>query len=151
MSEQNILSVAFLPTQLDDLTLGILYLDAQQRPQLTSRDLDINDHELSPPPSIYLPTAALPATSIPISDNRPILVPISEPNAGLIVLGCDDINFYHIVQANQKGKPVGKNLSPTKERGNKNQPKRRKPNSTIKWPWDEITAYETSSPLFTLF
>lgn len=122
--------------------MGILHLDSQQRPQLIARDLDLQETTLSTSPSAYLADSALPATSIMASDNLPTLVVIYEPEPGLIVLGRDEIYFYQVTKFDQKGKGVGKNQSPRKERGKNNQVKRRKPKSTVKWPWDEITAYE---------
>jgi DNA damage-binding protein 1 len=147
--EQNILSITFLPTPPNTFTLGILHLDSEQRLQLTSRDLDLHEHEISPPPSTYFSNSALSPLSMPIRENPPILIPVHEPElfGGLIVLGGKEIYFFEAQQKKQKSNnwDAESNLAKGKASltmlpGQQKHSKRRKHKASVMWPWDEISA-----------
>lgn len=150
LSQTNIISITFLPTPSEARSLSILHFNSDQIPELSSRELDFNERELSSFSSIHLHDMSLPAYSIAMGDNKPTLVPIpgSDSFSGsLLVLGRKDLYLFNISQP--KGKARSHEIEPPskhreslqlREGGKAKQIKRRKAKASVTWPWGEIAA-----------
>ncbi|KZT11975.1 uncharacterized protein LAESUDRAFT_746751 [Laetiporus sulphureus 93-53] len=160
--ELYILSLTFLYTGADMYTIGILHYDHQQRLQLLSRDLDIQNKELSAAYSTLLPSTILSAKKFPTTETPPRLVSVppcssSEEmggNAGVLVLGGRDILFFEYASSERqeikknKQRRASKRMSSSdqkealkaKEKEKEREARKVKPRAGVKWPWSEVTA-----------
>ena len=152
------------------MTLGLLHLNHQRHIQLLSRDLDLDEFEVSSTHSSILATTLLRDKVFPATDPAPALVPVpsfttgseeedeEEDSAahrgGVLVLGGRKIVFYEHTSKNdqeiRKGKQrrISKRLAsdnPDDVRDAKKKQAEREnrtlpPRASVKWPWAAITA-----------
>ncbi|OCH88473.1 hypothetical protein OBBRIDRAFT_780096 [Obba rivulosa] len=162
--EMNILALSFLHTDAETYTLAILHYDSQRRIQLLSRDLDLENYELSPAPSVLLLGTPLSSATFPPMETSPLLVPVP-PTAsaddedghlgGILVLGGRKLLFFeHTSEDRQevkrdKRRRLAKRLSSStpsevtkaKEKEKEREARKVKPKFSVKWPWSEVTAW----------
>ncbi|KAF8158252.1 mono-functional DNA-alkylating methyl methanesulfonate N-term-domain-containing protein [Crassisporium funariophilum] len=170
LPELNVFALSFLPTLDHDYTLAILYFDAQDRLQLSARDLDLDALELSSHPSPLLHSTVISNKSIPCpTDIPPLLIPVppSESNedgineaedafqGGVLVVGGRQILLYEVCSKEEQEKQKGKRkrleakkkssdsaeISKAKAKERERESRRRKPNATVEWPYSNVTAW----------
>ncbi|KAI0061660.1 hypothetical protein BV25DRAFT_1857049 [Artomyces pyxidatus] len=167
LPELNLLSIAFLPTPVDDVyLLGILHLNYNQEILLLARDLRLSEFELSPEPSLLLPPTTLSPSAYSLTETAPSLIPVpsvpsTDPlvddySGGVLVVGGRKIQLYELSSKEWREKYRGKRrrLSDKKKKNSDHDSqarakekeqgrveKKRKAKASIQWPWDEITAW----------
>lgn len=171
LPEINLLGLAFLSTRDDEYTLAVLHLDHQERVQLLARDINVDDLELSPSPSILLNVTPLSPKVFPFPTEavpQLISVPPAEQQGqsdepflgGVLVVGGKKVLLYELAsrdgQEKQKGKrrrleTKKKSVDVTeaeeaREKERERERRRRKPKASVDWPWNEVTAYVSFNP-----
>lgn len=168
LPELNLLALSFVVTAAHAYTLAILHIDHQQRVQLLSRDLDVDELELSITPSACLQRVILPLNWFPYTKHSLILVSVppfpldstldqeeAECLGGVLVLGGRKVIFVEAAsveeQKSEKGKEkrqqrrkssgVEAMLKLAKQKEKEREAKKVKPRATVKWPWSEVVAY----------
>jgi hypothetical protein len=147
ITEPRLLSVAFIngSRHADTVSLAILYTNHENRPHLASKDLNITTSELSPSPSVYIPTTLLPSTMSPEFGIPPSLAPLqssSGKTSGVLIIGNSQIHLFDV------RKPPKKDLKRRSDEMDEDDDlesqevaaKRRKSRSVVEWPWGEISA-----------
>ncbi|KAH9841501.1 mono-functional DNA-alkylating methyl methanesulfonate N-term-domain-containing protein [Rhodofomes roseus] len=74
--ELYIVALTFLQTESDSYALGILHFNHQRQLQLLSRDIDLDNYEISPTPSVTIRSCILPSSTFPETESPPLLVPV---------------------------------------------------------------------------
>ncbi|KAL6302826.1 mono-functional DNA-alkylating methyl methanesulfonate N-term-domain-containing protein [Sparassis latifolia] len=162
-----ILALTFLHTSPGTYAIGILHYDHEQRLQLLSRDLDLENLELSAAPSTILPITVLSVSTFPSMDTPPLLIPVppytqegTEDDfgthlGGVLVVGGRKIIFYeHASQerrdikrdkqrrsAKRKASAVQADAQKATEKDKEREGRKLKPKISVKWPWSEVTAW----------
>lgn len=171
LPEINLLAFTFLYTDDEDrFTLALLHLNHKRQIQLLSRDVLLEDLELSAAHSNLLITTLLSERTFPSLDPAPLLVPIPSHSTGseeddedetgpahrggVLVLGGRKVMFFENASQDQqdtrkeKQRRLGKRLSSTvqaevakaKEKEKERETRKIKARATVKWPWNAITA-----------
>ena len=147
------LSVAFIngPACADTVSLAILYTNHENRPHLASKDLNITTSELSPSPSVYIPTTLLPSTMSPEFGIPPSLAPLESSSgrtSGVLIIGNNQILLFDVRKPSRKDLKRASDemdgdddLESTESTPKKKTVKRRKGRSVVNWPWGEISAW----------
>lgn len=140
------LSVAFIQgsKNADTVSLAILYTNHENRPHLASKDFNITTSELSPSPSVYIPTTLLPSTMSPEFGIPPSLAPLESSTgktSGVLLIGNSQIHLFDLRKPSKKdlkrpSDEIGQDVLESK----KGAAKRRKSRSVVDWPWGEISA-----------
>jgi DNA damage-binding protein 1 len=145
--------------------LAILHRDHQQRIQLLSRELNIEQFELSLQPAVLLQPTQLSTASFPSVDSPPILVPVlaNPDNAatgleesfpgGVAIVGGRKIVVHQLAPAEwqqkrkkQKRESKRKSSSASTLSKSRDQDKtdsksmKRKPYCSVEWPFGEVHA-----------
>jgi DNA damage-binding protein 1 len=160
MIELNLLDVTFVSTSRDVYTLAILHIDYQQRLQLLTRDLSIEDLQLSPSPSPLLPSLPVPGKLFSTAlddDGTPAIVHIpsyegddDDFEGGILIMGGCKIMLYDFVSSDTQAKREGTKTRADKRRvvgdveasvqEKEKEWKKRKFRAAVEWPWAEVTA-----------
>jgi len=147
--EPRLLSVVFIKGSMDadTVSLAILYTNHENRPHLTSKDLNITTSELSSSPSVYIPTTLLPSTVSPEFGISPSLAPLESSTgktSGVLIIGNNQIHLFDVRKPSKKDlKPASDEMDEDDEFEsplNRKPAKRRKSRSVVDWPWGEISA-----------
>ncbi|EGN98024.1 hypothetical protein SERLA73DRAFT_109335 [Serpula lacrymans var. lacrymans S7.3] len=161
IAELNLLALEFISSEPDLYTLAIMHIDHLKRLQLLSRDISLDEYQLSPTPSPALPSTPLSAKSFPIGDKPPSLVyipPFIDDDedfiGGMLVIGGTKILFYDTSsresQGNRKQKQrrmdkgkdsTVKELAKAKQKEDEREWRKKKARASVDWPWSEITAW----------
>ena len=153
ITEPRLLSVTFIngSTDADRIALAILYTNHENRPHLASKDFNITTSELSPSPSLYIPTTLLPSTMSPEFGISPSLVPLESSSgrtSGVLIIGNDQIHLFDVRKPSKKDLKRASdqiddddNINSIKSPSSKKTAKRRKGRSVVNWPWGEISAW----------
>jgi DNA damage-binding protein 1 len=164
----NILSLAFLPVDARNHSIAILHLDHNQNLILLARDLILSERELSLEPSLLLPQTIIPSSALISTDAPPSLVVVppqqlhgteNSASGGVLVLGGRKIRFFELSSQEWQEKYRGrlrkvesqkKNADRSSEGKAKEKQKgreitKRKAKATVEWPWNEVTAYVSST------
>lgn len=147
ITEPRLLSVTFIngSKHVDTVSLAILYTNHENRPHLASKELNITTSELSPSPSVCIPTTLLPSTMSPEFGIPPSLAPLESSNgrtSGVLIIGNSQIHLFDVRRPSKKDlKRRSDEMDEDYEFESKNGPaKRRKSRSVVDWPWGEISA-----------
>jgi hypothetical protein len=152
ITEPRLLSVAFIngSTDADSVSLAILYTNHENRPHLTSKDLNITTSELLPPLSVYIPTTLLPSTMSPEFGISPSLAPLESSTgktSGVLIIGNNQIHLFDVRRRSKKDMKRASDemdedvdLESTNSSPKNKRAKRRKARSVVDWPWGEISA-----------
>lgn len=168
LPELNVFSLSFLPSPEEEYPLAILHLDHQERIQLLARDINVEELELSPGPSIVLhptpisnkiipyPTEDIPILiSVPAAENNDAVDSLSESFlGGVLVVGGKKILLFELASSDGQEKQKGKRrrldtkknstdaieAAKAKEKEKEREGRRRKPKCSVEWPWSEISA-----------
>jgi DNA damage-binding protein 1 len=142
-------------------TLAMMHIDYQQRLQLLTRDLSIEDLQLSTLPSPLLPSLPVPGKLFSTAmddDGTPAIIHIpsysgdedDDFEGGILIIGGRKIMLYDFVDVEtqvkrerrkkraDKKKPAGDTEAIAKEKGM--EWKKRKARAVVEWPWAEVTA-----------
>lgn len=160
MPELNILNLCFVPTPDDEPVLGILHRDYQLRTQLLSRDLSLKNQELTP--SDRLAPTLLSASSFPVVETPPVLIPLLPTDAdpsrpfggGVLVAGGRKLLLYEAAKGAERATQAAKQRRTEKkkqsvdpmearkahEKEKERERKKLKPTTSVDWPWGEVTA-----------
>ena len=153
ITEPRLLSVTFINglAGADTVSLAILYTNHENRPHLTSKDLNITTSELSPSPSVYIPTTLLPSTMSPefgISPSLARLESSSGRTSGVLIIGNSQIHLFDVRKPSKKDLKRASDemdddddVESTQSLSKKKPAKRRKGRSVVDWPWGEISAW----------
>lgn len=146
-----------------------MHVDFQQRIQLISRDLHLDQQELNAELSQLLPGTPLSAALFPFTGVPPGLIPVSpfalsaveesdeeqECPGGVLVVGGRRIFFYELTRADKQSALKGKKrrlekrkastteseVDKAKEKEKERESRKVKPRCFVIWPWSEIVAY----------
>jgi len=136
----------------------MMHIDYQQRLQLLTRDLSIEDLQLSPSPSPLLPSLLVSGKLFSTAmddDGTPVIVHIpsyegddDDFEGGLLIMGGRKIMLYDFVSSDIQAKREGKKNRADKKRVirdaetsiEEKELKKRKPRAEVEWPWSEVTA-----------
>ena len=139
----------------------MLHFDFQQRLQLLARDIQVDDHQLSPTPSQLLPPSSLPGKWFSIEEHTPrlIFVPSTEDSdngceGGVLVVGGRKILLYDLASSDVLEQNIRKSRRTEKKKKSKNAEeaanakqreldrewRKKKARAVITWPWSEVTA-----------
>lgn len=152
ITEPRLLSVAFIngPTDADSISLAILYTNHENRPHLTSKDLNITTSELLPSASAYIPTTLLPSAMSPEFGISPSLAPLESSTgktSGVLIIGNSQIHLFGVRRRSKKDlKRASDEMDEDADQGStdssskKKRAKRRRAKSVVDWPWGEISA-----------
>ena len=159
--ELNLLSLTFISTSADSYTLAMLHFDFQQRLQLLARDIQIDEHQLSPTPSQLLPPLSLPGKWFYIDEQTPrlIFVPSADSNddeceGEILVVGGRNILLYDLASSDALEQNYRKSRRMEKKKKSRNAEeaasakqkekemewKKKKARAAVAWPWSEVTA-----------
>jgi DNA damage-binding protein 1 len=158
--ELNLLDITFVSTSRDVYTLAMMHIDYQQRLQLLTRDLSIEDLQLSPSPSSLLPSLPVPGKLFSTAmddDGTPAIIHIpsyegddDDFEGGILVLGGRKVMLYDFVSSDMQTKREGKKNRVDKKRiagdaeasakEKDREWKKRKHRAAVEWPWAEVTA-----------
>ncbi|KAI0826862.1 CPSF A subunit region-domain-containing protein [Trametes gibbosa] len=171
LPEINLLSFTFLYTNRKDrFTLALLHYTHRRQLQLLSRDVLLEDLELSPTHSNSLITTLLSERTFPSLEPPPLLVAIPpystgdddddddtgpSHRGGVLVLGGRKVAFFENASQYQqdtrkeKQRRLSKRLSSAvqaevskaKEKEKERETRKIKARATVKWPWAAITAW----------
>ncbi|KAI0372253.1 hypothetical protein BV20DRAFT_991870 [Pilatotrama ljubarskyi] len=172
LPEINLLAFTFLHTNDEDrFTLALLHLNHKRQIQLLSRDVLLEDLELSPAHSNLLITTLLSDRTFPSLDPPLLLVPVPPHSTGsveddedetgpahrggVLVLGGRKVMFFESASQDQqesrkeKQRRLSKRLSSgvqaevdkAKEKERERESRRLKARAIVKWPWSGITAW----------
>ncbi|KAH7926445.1 hypothetical protein BV22DRAFT_1118853 [Leucogyrophana mollusca] len=160
--ELNLLGLAFIPSSSESQTLAMLHLDHQQRLQLLSRELSVEDLQVSPSPSNILPPISLPEKLFEVADEAPsiISIPLYEDDAedfhgGVLIIGGRRILLYDLTSEDTQEKYQAKQRRTEKKKKSVDQAeamsakqkeleregRKKKARASIDWPWGEVTAW----------
>ncbi|KAG2145900.1 CPSF A subunit region-domain-containing protein [Suillus clintonianus] len=161
ISELNLLDITFVSTSRDMYTLAMMHIDYQQRLQLLTRDLSIEDLQLSPSPSPLLPSLPVPGKLFSTAmddDGTPTIIHIpsykgddDDFEGGILIIGGRKIMLYDFVDIETRAKRESKKKRAdkkkttgdaevnTKEKAS--EWKKRKARAAVEWPWAEVTAW----------
>ncbi|KAG0700426.1 CPSF A subunit region-domain-containing protein [Suillus ampliporus] len=160
--ELNLLDITFVSTSRDVYTLAMMHIDYQQHLQLLTRDLSIDDLQLSPSPSPLLPSLPVPGKLFSTAmddDGNPAIIHIpsyegdddDDFEGGILIIGGRKIMLYDFVNTDtqakreskkkraDKKKNTGDAEANAKEKGR--EWKKRKARAAVEWPWAEVTAW----------
>ncbi|KAF9463019.1 CPSF A subunit region-domain-containing protein [Collybia nuda] len=164
LPELSVFGLAFLPVPDGDLSLAILHLDYQERVQLLARDINVSDLELSPYHSSYLSSTSISSKILPSpTESIPLLVSVPPPEVeadaeedeenfigGVMIVGGRKVVIFEMTkgQARKKGKRrrVESNKASVdlaeveKSKEKEREGRKRKPRSSVEWPWGDVTA-----------
>ncbi|KAG9315581.1 CPSF A subunit region-domain-containing protein [Chiua virens] len=164
--ELNLLSLAFISTSSESYALAMLHFDFQQRLQLLTRIIQLDDFQLSQAPSQLLPPMSLPGQWFSIEEQTPrlIFVPCTEGEdneyeGGVLVIGGRKILLYDLASSDVLERNIRKSRRTEKKKKSRNPDeavnakqkeqerewKKRKPRAMVTWPWSEVTAFCTLS------
>ena len=159
--ELNLLSLTFISTSAESYTLAMLHFDFQQRLQLLARDIQVDDHQLSPVPSQLLPPLSLPGKWFSIEEQTPRLIFIpstegsdTECEGGILVVGGRKILLYDLASSDVLEQNIRKSRRMEKKKKSRNAEeaenakqkekerewRKKKARAVITWPWSEVTA-----------
>lgn len=163
--ELNVLSLCFVPSDDELPVLGILHRDYNQRIQLLSRELNMDQLELSIQPAVLLQPTLLSSGSFPEADTPPILVSVSATNdentvggedpflGGVLVIGGRKIVLHKVASAEwqerkkakqkkerRKSSSTTAELAKAREKEEARRNMKRKAFCSAEWPFGEITA-----------
>lgn len=168
--ELNLLSLAFLPTPSPKShSIAIIHVDYQQRMQLVSHDLDIENQELKTSFSTLLSPTILSPHMFPTIDAPLTLVTVlpfstveteeeqddsNTSSGGVLILGSRSIVFYSVASKDKLRRHKDKQTRQEKRKASGDQEvtkalekdrargnRRVKPDASVKWPWSEVTAW----------
>ncbi|KAG1898161.1 CPSF A subunit region-domain-containing protein [Suillus fuscotomentosus] len=161
ITELNLLDITFVSTSRDMYTLAMMHIDYQQRLQLLTRDLSIEDLQLSTLPSPLLPSLPVPGKLFSTAmddDGTPTIIHIpsykvddDDFEGGILIIGGRKIMLYDFVDVEtrakreskkkraDKKKTTGETEANAKEKGI--EWKKRKARAAVEWPWAEVTAW----------
>ncbi|KAG1776175.1 CPSF A subunit region-domain-containing protein [Suillus placidus] len=161
ITELNLLDITFVSTSRDMYTLAMMHIDYQQRLQLLTRDLSVDDLQLSPLPSPLLPSLPVPGKLFSTAmddDGTPTIIHIpsykgddDDFEGGILIIGGRKIMLYDFVDVEtrvkreskkkraDKKKTTGDTEANAKEKGA--EWKKRKARAAVEWPWAEVTAW----------
>lgn len=161
LPELNVLHMTFLHTDPGTYTLAILHIDNVEKLQLLSRDILLDQSELSSTPSTLLAPTLISLGVLPL-EYAPILIPIPPPEnpededfyGGVLVVGGKRLLLYGLASPENQSKQQGKRrrlearkqssdrLEAKEARGKERQRelRKRKTRATVEWPWGSITA-----------
>jgi DNA damage-binding protein 1 len=164
--EATVISLAFLPTEEDQYTIAILFLNCNGRLQLCARDIAINGQELSSHYSFLLQPTLIPDKIVPYpTELAPKLIPVP-PNesleedwpgtflGGVLVVGGREILLFDVASLQSQEKQMGKSkrleakkkstdlAEAARARGKEQErmSRIRKPKCSVEWPWGELKA-----------
>ena len=164
LPELNVLDMTLLASPEDEYSLAILHIDHRETLQLLSRDIHVEDFELSPSLSTLLPNTSISSKSFPSpTELIPKLIPVPPSHSdtasdgfmgGVLVLGGRQLFLYELAsriwQEKQRGKKrrletrkKSMDSSETyraKEKEKERDGRKRKSRASVDWPWSEITA-----------
>jgi DNA damage-binding protein 1 len=160
ITELNLLDITFVSTSRDMYTLAMMHIDYQQRLQLLTRDLSVEDLQLSPLPSPLLPSLSIPGklfSTVMDDDGTPTIIHIpsykdddDDFEGGILIIGGRKIMLYDFVDVETRAKRESKKKRADKrkatgdaEANNKEKVmewKKRKARAMVEWPWAEVTA-----------
>jgi DNA damage-binding protein 1 len=164
LPELNILSLCFVPSDDGIPVVAILHRDYQQRIQLLSRELNVDQLELSVQPAVLLQPTLLSSASFPHTDTPPILVPIAASEAesaltgdetfpgGILVIGGRKIVMHKLapVEWQERKKTKQKKekrksssaaeITKAREKETARRNMKRKPFCSAEWPFGDVTA-----------
>lgn len=169
--ELNLLAFAFLHTHAKrTYSLALVHLNHRRQVQLLSRDINLDELELSSDHSNMLVTTVLSERVLPSLDPPPFLIPVpvhavgsedDEGNddspahrGGVLVLGGKKIMFYEHATKDQQDKRKGKQrrlskrlesekqseVAKAREKEKERESRKVKSRTSVKWPWAAITA-----------
>ena len=167
LPESTVISLAFLPSEEDQYTIAILFLNCKGRLQLCARDIAIDEQELSSHYSFLLQPTLIPDRVVPYpTELSPKLIPVP-PNesleedlpggtflGGVLVVGGREILLFDVASLQSQEKQMGKlkRLEAKKKSGDLGEAARargkeqerlsriRKPKGSVEWPWSELKA-----------
>lgn len=150
ITEPRLLSVAFIngSADADSVSLAILYTNHENRPHLTSKDLNITTSELLPSLSVYIPTTLLPSTMSPEFGIPPSLAPLESDTgktSGVLIIGNNQVHLFDVRRRSKKdlkraSDEMDEDVESTNSSSKNSRAKRRKARSVVDWPWGEISA-----------
>ncbi|KAF9496184.1 hypothetical protein BDN71DRAFT_1415949 [Pleurotus eryngii] len=165
LPELNVFSIAFLPTANEDTyAIGILHMDHQEHLVLVARELSIDNLELDPQASTWLPQTVLVQSIFPtctVHIPKLVHVPAFSSGAemtfrgGVMVLGGRRILLYEMSDlewqtrakgkakriANKKKSADDATVNEAKEKEKARAAKKRKARAALDWPWSDVVAY----------
>ncbi|KAG6887255.1 hypothetical protein C0992_013155 [Termitomyces sp. T32_za158] len=172
LRELNLLGLEFLPLQEDEYALAILHIDCQERVQLLSRDILLEDLELSSSPSIVLTPTVISNKVVPYPDEITLkLFPVQPQSVdsdveedcflgGLLVIGGRKIVMYELASSQGQAKQRSKRRRLEKKKKSidaadveearikekEREGRARKVHGSVVWPWSEVTAENGVGP-----
>ncbi|KAG1743291.1 CPSF A subunit region-domain-containing protein [Suillus paluster] len=159
--ELNLLDITFVSTSPDVYILAMMHVDYQQRLQILTRDLSIDDLQLSPSPSPLLPSLPVPGKLFSTAmddDGTPTIIHIpsyqeddDDFQGGILIIGGRNIMLYDFVSRDTQDRRESKKKRADKKKTTGNAEaiakekakewKKRKARAAVEWPWAEVTAW----------